>query len=1034
MEYGDYLLSVFQVNPTPLVILWPSPPFFKIENVNEAYCLVTNTKREALVGKDIFEVFPDTSDTITPSGVSYLRQSLEVVAKEGTAHQIPMHRYDIRVGDPVRLEARYWETKNIPIRNKQGEVELILHCVTDITDSVLSEDELHTTKDKLRSLVQKVEGIFWEADIVTHKYVFISKQVFNLLGYTTSQWLGKPDFWQSCLHPQDRERTLTFITEKIAEGSDYTCEYRLFAANGDIRWIQDHVSIVSIDAMPILLRGLMTDVTDRKNSELRNKLLQEVNYAFNRFIDLEQALEEVLQKLMPFKNFGLAEVWLVGIEKKQINLYARTAEPALGAIFYQESNTIKSFLRGEGLPGKVWDTNTILLWKNLAQHTDFVRKEAAEKAGLTAIYGLPLLHNTELIGVLVLGVDREEETSGLVNPLFIEFTEYLAAEIKRKKLEQELTQVFNTSPDIICIVGPEGRFTKVNPAFCKLMECEEEELTTIPFASFIYPIDLKTSNVEYSATVLGSRHATDFVNRYLTKSGKVKWIAWNTAKVIGEESHSFAYGRDITETKQLQDLVDKATKLAKIGGWEIDLENNTVFFSKMVRDIHEVDEYFEPTVEAGIQFYRREFQYIVKHHIEQAMLLGTPWDFELPIITAKGNERWVRSIGEAEYKDDKVVKILGSFQDIHDRKSAEERSLKILLEKNDILESISDAFFSVDKNWVVTYWNKEAEKVLGRPKAEILNKNLWEVYADAVGTDSYIFYNKAIHENTVQHFETFYETLGKWYEVSAYPSKNGLSIYFKDVSERKYAQKQQHELHDKLAKQANDLLASNAELEQFAYVASHDLQEPLRMVSTFISLLEKRYEPLLDEDGKQYIHFAVDGAKRMQQLILELLEFSRVGKAVSKIETVDLNEVMEGVLILFQTKIAECNASVQVPSLPSIQSAQSPMRQVFHNLIGNALKYQKPEGKPVITIGYSESNSHWKFWVQDNGIGIRPEFYEKIFVIFQRLHHRKEYAGIGMGLSICKKIVQSLGGEIWVESEEGVGSIFYFTIAKLPAP
>jgi light-regulated signal transduction histidine kinase (bacteriophytochrome) len=237
-------------------------------------------------------------------------------------------------------------------------------------------------------------------------------------------------------------------------------------------------------------------------------------------------------------------------------------------------------------------------------------------------------------------------------------------------------------------------------------------------------------------------------------------------------------------------------------------------------------------------------------------------------------------------------------------------------------------------------------------------------------------------------------------------------------------------LHKNLQKHAKELAISNAELEQFAYVASHDLQEPLRMVTGFLTQIEKKYGDLIDDKGKQYIAFAVDGAKRMRQIILDLLEFSRVGRMEDKLETVDLNEVVEEVQILFSKKIKEKLATILVDPLPVIHSYKSPMRQVFQNLISNALKYDR-EGIPSqIKIKVTELKTHWQFAVTDNGIGIDKEYFDKIFIIFQRLHNKDEYSGTGMGLAVTKKIIENLGGKIWVESEEGKGCTFYFTIKK----
>jgi len=258
-----------------------------------------------------------------------------------------------------------------------------------------------------------------------------------------------------------------------------------------------------------------------------------------------------------------------------------------------------------------------------------------------------------------------------------------------------------------------------------------------------------------------------------------------------------------------------------------------------------------------------------------------------------------------------------------------------------------------------------------------------------------------------------------------------LSVYFKDITERKLSDLRLNELNENLQKQTKELAASNTELEQFAYVASHDLQEPLRMVTSFLSLLEKKYGDVIDDKGKKYIDFAVDGAQRMRQIILDLLEYSKAGQTEFNREDINLNELVHEIQVLFRKQVEEKNAVIHVGDLPVIHAYKVPLRQVFQNLIGNALKYTSQDISPQINISAKELKDQWQFTVTDNGIGIEKEYFEKIFVIFQRLHTRREFSGTGIGLAITKKIIETMRGNIWVESNAGKGSAFYFTIPKM---
>jgi len=229
-------------------------------------------------------------------------------------------------------------------------------------------------------------------------------------------------------------------------------------------------------------------------------------------------------------------------------------------------------------------------------------------------------------------------------------------------------------------------------------------------------------------------------------------------------------------------------------------------------------------------------------------------------------------------------------------------------------------------------------------------------------------------------------------------------------------------------KQGQEALArSNQDLEQFAYVASHDLQEPLRMVATYTQLLAERYRGKLDDDADKYIHYAVDGALRMQTLVQDLLAFSRLGRQGTDLQSTDCNVVVETAVKNLQTAVHESGAQVTHDHLPAVVTDGAQLPQVFQNLIGNAIKFRGSD-PPAIRISASKKGREWVFAVADNGIGIAPEHAEIIFVIFKRLHTRAEYPGSGIGLAICKRIIERQGGKIWVESQRGQGATFKFTL------
>ena len=250
----------------------------------------------------------------------------------------------------------------------------------------------------------------------------------------------------------------------------------------------------------------------------------------------------------------------------------------------------------------------------------------------------------------------------------------------------------------------------------------------------------------------------------------------------------------------------------------------------------------------------------------------------------------------------------------------------------------------------------------------------------------------------------------------------------RDITERKLAELE-------LKQQSEELQRSNAELEQFAYVASHDLQEPLRMVANYLQLIQRRYKGKLDQDADEFIHFAVDGAERMHKLIDNLLEYSRVGTRGKELVPCSSEDALQLAIRNVQTSIAAAHAEITHDPLPDVIADFGQLVQLFQNLISNAVKFRSEE-TPKVHIGVEEhidpeNGKMWQLSVKDNGIGIDPQFADKVFVIFQRANTRDEYPGSGIGLAICKKIVVRHGGRIWFESQSGEGTTFYFTLKSV---
>jgi len=348
-----------------------------------------------------------------------------------------------------------------------------------------------------------------------------------------------------------------------------------------------------------------------------------------------------------------------------------------------------------------------------------------------------------------------------------------------------------------------------------------------------------------------------------------------------------------------------------------------------------------------------------------------------------------------------------------------------------LLDAAPDAVVIVDATGVVRTVNRQTEQLFGYSRQDLLGQPV-EVLMPERFRGRHTGHRAGYSAD--QHTRPMgigLELFGLRKDGSEFPVEISLSpvqsrdgelviSIIRDISYRKQVEEQ-------LRATAADLARSNAELEQFAYVASHDLQEPLRMVASYTQLLARRYAGKLDSDADEFIGFAVDGAKRMQDLINDLLAYSRVGTRALELQLVDIQQLVDSVVADLSTAIAEAGAAVEAADLPILRGDPTQLRQLFQNLITNAVKF-RGERPPLIRITAERQDQWWQFGLQDNGIGIEPQYLERIFVLFQRLHTRADYPGTGIGLAICKKIIERHGGRIWIESEPGQGTTFWFTL------
>lgn len=398
-----------------------------------------------------------------------------------------------------------------------------------------------------------------------------------------------------------------------------------------------------------------------------------------------------------------------------------------------------------------------------------------------------------------------------------------------------------------------------------------------------------------------------------------------------------------------QALLNDTQRITKVGGWEFDPVTLKGTWTDETARIHDMDPQDEITTEVGMSFYRGEHRKTIERAVKEAVEYGKPYDLELEMVTAKGNHKWVRTIGRPIKEGDKVVSVRGSFQDI-------------------------------------------TEKKLEQVELAIHRKYLEEMVDNRT---------RDLTEKTARLEET----------------QKALTFLLEDVNESR----EEIELINR------ELEAVNRELKDFAYIVSHDLKAPLRAVSQLAFWISQDYADSFDHEGKAQLNLLINRVKRMDALINGILDYSRLSRSRAKKESIDLNDML-----------ADCVESLAPPEhiriivasdLPAVNSDPTRMTQVFQNLIGNAIKFMdKPQG--VVQVECSDTGDEWEFRITDNGPGIEEKYFDRIFQIFQTLTPRDEQESTGIGLTLVKKIVEQLGGKIWLESKTGHGSTFFFTLTK----
>ncbi|WP_425218144.1 PAS domain S-box protein [Tumidithrix helvetica] len=686
-------------------------------------------------------------------------------------------------------------------------------------------------------------------------------------------------------------------------------------------------------------------------------------------------------------------------------------------------------------------------------------------------------------------VKNAEGTTVSIQGVLWDISDRKQAEEALRQSEARFRRYFEQSLIGMAITSPERGWLEVNDRLCEIFGYPREELTHLTWTEITYPDDLVADLACFNRVLAGEIDDYSLEKRFIRKDGSII-DAVISAKCLrladGTVDYFVALVQDISDRKQAEAAIKESEARfryladnAPVLIWMAGLDKRCFHFNKpwleftgrtMEQELH--NGWTEGIHPDDFQFYLDTYVNVFDTHQSFSM--------EYRLRRFDGEFRWLLNTGIPRFDPDgEFLGYIGSCIDISDRKQTEtelecrviERTIELneayqqvqteLAERQKAETSLRDSeqrfvslasaapvgIFRTDPEGNCVYVNERWCQIAGLSPKEASGMG-WanSLHIEDREMISAEWYLSAREKRPFRLEYRFQRGDGKvtWVfgqsvaELDAQGRVTGYVGTITDISDRKQAEDALREANENLEQRVRErtqaleqlteaLQRSNQELEQFAYVASHDLQEPLRTITSYTQLLARKYQGNLDEKADRYIYYVVDSATRMQQLIRDLLSYSRVGRQELKRVQLDCNILVEETKRNLQMAIDESHSIIHCGALPVITGDRTQLLLLFQNLIGNAIKYHD-KATPEIEIAASQQGNHWRFAIKDNGIGIEPQYAERIFTIFQRLHTRTEYPGTGLGLAIAKKIVERHGGQIWVESQFGQGSTFYFTL------
>jgi PAS domain S-box-containing protein len=888
-----------------------------------------------------------------------------------------------------------------------------------------TEGDLNTLTKQMLSkiLIASPERIFIY-DVREQRNIFSNRSLAKFLGFAPEQKreMGTDQF-QIIIHPDDAPRLdehYRIISESKIQGV-FEIEYRVKDANDNWHWIHSRSVPFTRDENGNVTQilGITSDVTKARSAD------EELRQSRSM---LSQVLDSVPQSIA-WKNRDGVYMGCNWLFSRQVGL----ANPEL---IVGKTDLDLPWPRKDAEKYRS-DDREIIQNNRPRRHINEMMQAADGTRFWVDKSKVPL-------------TSEDGEVKGIL-AVFDDITERRRTEETIKKEREQLLSIFDSMDEVVYVADPTTfELLYVNEAFRRnfgqgigqpCFKILQNRTGSCPFC---------TNN-----RIFGQHTGTTYIWEFQNEKTK-NWfrcidraIRWSDDRMV-----RFEIAIDITEIKKmnvelqkhranLEQLVHERTKELLTANEQLRIKDNAIRSSTAAFAIIDLDgllTYVNPAF-ARIWRYGNESEIVGRPIVEFVedpsyveKITGIMrnkgfWSGEVDGRRMDGSKFYVDAYVSIVHNESGTpICIASSFVDVTEKKQAENALIKAELRYRTLFERSPDgvAIYHT-KTLLPVEYNDKACQQLGYSRDEFSKLTMGEI---EVGVDQERINERLayIMDTGQATFETVYRTKeGRLLDVLVtiqaimIDNQRMAFVLMRDITGMKLVEAS-------LWRRTEELQRSNEELEQFAYVASHDLQEPLRMVSSFVKLLQRDYKGRLDENADEYIFFAVDGVNRMYALINDLLDYSRVKTGGKEFLQTDMNQVLEEALSNLKLAIDNTKARISAEPLPTLEVDRGQMVELLQNLIGNAIKYRKPDEQPIIDIKAQRKTGDWIISVQDNGIGIAPQYHERIFGLFQRLHVWGEYEGTGIGLAIAKRIVERHGGHIWVESEPGIGSSFSFSI------